>query len=274
MSNSRANMEIMDVLSSIRRLVSEDRSATPSRTPDPGPDKTDAAPVTDADPASSAAEMTADPAIAGHDLPEPDLSVGNRLPGESRFVLTAALRVGEDDENAATGDDGPDPEDDQLDLLAAPGPARDMSSLEDTIAELEAAVAGIEEDFEPDGGDETPHAELAPVRPMPAWPVQGRATAEPTAFQGIMAGFDAMPAAPDDRLDQPINGDLTLKGVTKPVTIEVEFNGAGTVMGAYKAGFDGEATIKRSDFGINYALPAVSDEVKLHIEGEFVKAAG
>ena len=67
-----------------------------------------------------------------------------------------------------------------------------------------------------------------------------------------------------------INGDLTLKGVTKPVTIEVEFNGAGTVMGAYKAGFDGEATIKRSDFGINYALPAVSDEVKLHIEGEFV----
>jgi polyisoprenoid-binding protein YceI len=65
-------------------------------------------------------------------------------------------------------------------------------------------------------------------------------------------------------------GDLTLKGVTKPVTVEVVFNAAGPVMGAYKAGFDGEATIKRSEFGINYALPAVSDEVKLHIEGEFV----
>jgi polyisoprenoid-binding protein YceI len=64
-------------------------------------------------------------------------------------------------------------------------------------------------------------------------------------------------------------GDLTLKGVTKPVTIAVTFNGAGEVMGAYKAGFDGEATIKRSDFGVNYAVPAVSDEVKLHIEGEF-----
>ena len=64
MSNSRANMEIMDVLSSIRRLVSEDRSTAPSRTLDPGPDKTDAAPVADADPASSAAEMTADPAQA------------------------------------------------------------------------------------------------------------------------------------------------------------------------------------------------------------------
>ena len=74
----------------------------------------------------------------------------------------------------------------------------------------------------------------------------------------------------DDANEATVVGDLTLRGVTKPVTIEVEFNQAGTAMGAYKAGFDGEATIKRSDFGINYALPAVSDEVELHIEGEFV----
>ncbi len=64
-------------------------------------------------------------------------------------------------------------------------------------------------------------------------------------------------------------GDLTLHGVTKPVTIEVTFNQAGAVRDAYKSGFDGVATIKRSDFGITYALPAVSDEVKLHLEGEF-----
>lgn len=64
-------------------------------------------------------------------------------------------------------------------------------------------------------------------------------------------------------------GDLTLRGVTRPVTMEVTFNQAGTAMGSYKTGFDGEATIKRSEFGINYALPAISDEVKLHIEGEF-----
>ncbi|WP_299177920.1 YceI family protein [uncultured Brevundimonas sp.] len=74
----------------------------------------------------------------------------------------------------------------------------------------------------------------------------------------------------DNANEATVVGDLTLRGVTKPVTIEVEFNQAGTAMGAYKAGFDGEATIKRSDFGINYALPAVSDEVELHIEGEFV----
>ncbi|WP_077356891.1 YceI family protein [Brevundimonas sp. LM2] len=73
----------------------------------------------------------------------------------------------------------------------------------------------------------------------------------------------------DDANEATVVGDLTLRGVTKPVTIEVEFNQAGTAMGGYKAGFDGEATIKRSEFGINYALPAVSDEVKLHIEGEF-----
>lgn len=67
-------------------------------------------------------------------------------------------------------------------------------------------------------------------------------------------------------------GDLTLRGVTRPVTMTVRFNQAGPSMGgAYRAGFDGEATIKRSDFGINYALPVLGDEVSLHIEGEFIR---
>jgi len=75
----------------------------------------------------------------------------------------------------------------------------------------------------------------------------------------------------EDANEATVVGDLTLRGVTKPVTIQVEFNQAGPAMGGgYKAGFDGEATIKRSEFGINYALPAVSDEVELHLEGEFI----
>ncbi len=75
----------------------------------------------------------------------------------------------------------------------------------------------------------------------------------------------------DDPTEADVLGDLTIRGVTRPVTMEVEFNQAGPSMGnSYKVGFDGEATIKRSEFGINYALPAVSDEVKLHLEGEFV----
>ena len=75
----------------------------------------------------------------------------------------------------------------------------------------------------------------------------------------------------DDPSEATVVGDLTLRGVTRPVTMEVEFNQAGQSMGAYKAGFDGEATIRRSEFGINFALPALGDEVKLHIEGEFVR---
>lgn len=75
----------------------------------------------------------------------------------------------------------------------------------------------------------------------------------------------------DDPTEADVLGDLTIRGVTRPVTMEVEFNQAGPSMGnTYKVGFDGEATIKRSEFGINYALPAVGDEVKLHLEGEFV----
>lgn len=68
-----------------------------------------------------------------------------------------------------------------------------------------------------------------------------------------------------------ITGDLTLRGVTKPVVIEAEFNQAGVnpLDKKYTVGFDGKAKIKRSDFGVSYALPAVGDEVTLHIEGEF-----
>ena len=76
---------------------------------------------------------------------------------------------------------------------------------------------------------------------------------------------------PSDPDEATVHGELTLRGVTKPVTMEVDFNQAGQTRGGYKAGFDGEATIRRSDFGITYALPGVSDEVELHIEGEFVK---
>jgi len=76
----------------------------------------------------------------------------------------------------------------------------------------------------------------------------------------------------DDPTEATVVGDLTLRGVTKPVTMEVEFNQAGPAMGGvYKAGFDGKATIKRSDFGVSFALPVLGDEVELHIEGEFVK---
>ena len=76
---------------------------------------------------------------------------------------------------------------------------------------------------------------------------------------------------PSEPSEAMVHGELTLRGVTKPVAMEVEFNQAGQTRGGYKAGFDGEAKIKRSDFGITFGLPALGDEVELHIEGEFVK---
>ncbi|MDI6625405.1 MAG: YceI family protein [Brevundimonas sp.] len=77
---------------------------------------------------------------------------------------------------------------------------------------------------------------------------------------------------PSDPDRATVQGDLTLRGFTRPVSMTVRFNQAGPSMGgAYRAGFDGEATIKRSDFGIDYALPVLGDEVSLHIEGEFIR---
>ena len=75
----------------------------------------------------------------------------------------------------------------------------------------------------------------------------------------------------DDPNEADVYGNLTIKGVTKEVKIEVEFNQAGTMRNQYRAGFDGELKIKRSDFGITYGLPMLGDEVEMHIEGEFIQ---
>jgi polyisoprenoid-binding protein YceI len=71
-----------------------------------------------------------------------------------------------------------------------------------------------------------------------------------------------------------VTGDLTLHGVTKPVTLAVTLNKAGMSMGnAYVAGFSAETTIKRTDFGMNTYAPALGEDVKLLISGEFRPAA-
>jgi polyisoprenoid-binding protein YceI len=71
-----------------------------------------------------------------------------------------------------------------------------------------------------------------------------------------------------------VQGDLTLHGVTKPVTLKATFNQAGIfpMNKQYRVGFDGEMVVKRSDFGITQYVPAVSDDVVLRLEAEFVPA--
>jgi polyisoprenoid-binding protein YceI len=75
-----------------------------------------------------------------------------------------------------------------------------------------------------------------------------------------------------------INGDLTLHGVTHPVTLDATFNGgyAGHPMDPHaRIGFSAHGAFKRSDFGITYGIPApgttmgVGDEVQVIIETEF-----
>lgn len=67
-----------------------------------------------------------------------------------------------------------------------------------------------------------------------------------------------------------LTGDLTIKGVTKPVTLQItSFKCAQHPMLKVPAcGANATAKIKRSDFGLSYALPAVPDEIALMIEVE------
>jgi polyisoprenoid-binding protein YceI len=70
-----------------------------------------------------------------------------------------------------------------------------------------------------------------------------------------------------------ITGNLTLNGVTKPVTLAAKFYGAGKspMGGKENIGFTATGSIKRSEFNIAYGLPMVGDEVKLEIVAAFTK---
>lgn len=72
-----------------------------------------------------------------------------------------------------------------------------------------------------------------------------------------------------------ITGNLTLNGITKPVVLDTTFSGAGNNPFNKKAtvGFHATTTIKRSEFGVSYGIPVVSDEVKLDISVAFEKAS-
>lgn len=83
-----------------------------------------------------------------------------------------------------------------------------------------------------------------------------------------------------DALNDSITGNLTVNGITKPVTLDVDFGGINVdPWGNTKAGFSFEGKINRKDFGLNWnaALEAggvmVSEDVKIAGELQFVKQA-
>jgi polyisoprenoid-binding protein YceI len=77
-----------------------------------------------------------------------------------------------------------------------------------------------------------------------------------------------------------VDGEFTLKGVTKPVTLDLEFNGVNPGMGHGEvAGFDASVVLNRKDFGIDIEMPletggtVVGDKVTITLEIEAVKQA-
>ena len=67
-----------------------------------------------------------------------------------------------------------------------------------------------------------------------------------------------------------IHGQLTLLGITKPVVLDVTHNRSGkhAFNNKYVSGFSATARLARSEWGMEYALPLIGDEVEIRIEVE------
>lgn len=72
-----------------------------------------------------------------------------------------------------------------------------------------------------------------------------------------------------------LTGNLTIKGVTQPVTLETTYNGSQVfpMDQSTHYGFSSNATISRSAFGVSYGVPMVTDNVKLQLEAQFIQPA-
>ncbi len=194
MSDPLTNMEIQDVLSSIRRLVSEDSRHKAEQEKARGDDRpgsgargklvlTEALRVPEADSAVDDADMGEDglrEAVAGDGVFEEGVPVP--AIGEDQNAPEAdLLKAWDEDSDAEMGD---------------------AQSLEDTIAELEAAVAGIGGEFEPDGSE-----------------VAKGAVADSALEDAFEDGFAVDEAADDDGVDlaQPVtSGELHHRGDWTP----------------------------------------------------------
>ncbi|MBD8872186.1 YceI family protein [Rhodanobacter sp. DHB23] len=82
--------------------------------------------------------------------------------------------------------------------------------------------------------------------------------------------FKSTSVVPVDGTHFKVTGDLTVHGVTKPVTLDATLNKVGPhpMMKVQAIGFDATATLKRSDFGMGAYVPMVSDEIQVRITTE------
>lgn len=77
--------------------------------------------------------------------------------------------------------------------------------------------------------------------------------------------------------DWTVEGDLTIKGITKPTTLELELNGFGPdAYGGTRAGFSAKTDISRKEFGVDIDMPmdgggvVVGDKISVELEIEAV----
>lgn len=86
-------------------------------------------------------------------------------------------------------------------------------------------------------------------------------------------GFVSEAVRPTGPHTAEIDGQVTLLGVTRPVTLSASYVGAGTspFSGKFTVAFEATGTLRRSDFGLDTLLPAVGDRVELLIAVEFLK---
>jgi polyisoprenoid-binding protein YceI len=84
--------------------------------------------------------------------------------------------------------------------------------------------------------------------------------------------FKATSMKPSDETHYDVTGDLTIHGVTKPVTVKLER--LGTIKdprtGKPRTGWETSFTIQRSDFGMRTAIPAIADKVRISLAVEGV----
>ncbi|WP_153398023.1 YceI family protein [Ornithinicoccus halotolerans] len=78
-----------------------------------------------------------------------------------------------------------------------------------------------------------------------------------------------------------MTGDLTIKGVTRPVTFDLEFNGTSDdPWGGVRAGFEATTTINRKDWGLSWNVAVesggvlVSEKVQIHLDIQLVQPQG
>ena len=87
-------------------------------------------------------------------------------------------------------------------------------------------------------------------------------------------------AVATDGADWTVTGDLTIKGITKPVTLELELNGFGPdAYGGTRAGFSAKTEISRKEYGVDIDMPmdgggvVVGDKISVELEIEAVLRA-